>query len=132
VGCCLQTCQSCGMSRKQEKDSTMERIIINPNHDDTSESSDDYDDEDMNGVGPPSSDCGNNSVQTNSLISLPNSQPTVLLGSMSDVFIEGSSTGEALFRVRMSVMGYSLHSPLTPSLLLLRSELCYHIVIGLC
>jgi hypothetical protein len=85
----------------------------------------------MNGVGPPSSDCGSNSVQTNSLISLPNSQPTVLLSSMSDVFIEGGSTGDALFRVRMAVMGYSLHSPLFPSLLLIRAGLCYHIVIAL-
>jgi hypothetical protein len=34
----------------------MERIIINPDDDDTSESSDDCDDEDMNGVGPLSSD----------------------------------------------------------------------------
>jgi hypothetical protein len=96
------------MSREQEKDSAMERIIINPDDDDddTSELSDDYDDEDMNGVGPPSNDCGNNSVHTNSLISLPNSHPTMLLGSMSYVFIEGSSTGEILFRVRMAVMGY--------------------------
>jgi hypothetical protein len=120
------------MSREQEKDSAMERIIINPDDDDdTSESSDDSDDEDMNGVGPPSSDCRNNSVQTNSLISLPNSQPTMLHGSMSYVFIEGGSTGEALFRVRMAVMGYSLHSPLSPSLLLLCAGLCHHIVIGL-
>jgi hypothetical protein len=35
----------------------MERIIINPDDDDTPESSDDYDDKDMNGVGPLSSDC---------------------------------------------------------------------------
>jgi hypothetical protein len=86
-------------------------MIINPDDDDTSESSDDYDDEDMNGVGPPSSDCVSNSVQTNSLISLPNSQPTVLLGSKSYVFIKGGSAGEALFRVRMVVMGCSLQSP---------------------
>jgi hypothetical protein len=119
------------MSREQEKDRAMERIITNPDHDDTPESSDDYDVEDMNGVGPPSSDCGNNSVQTNSLASLPNSQPAVLLGNKSYVFIEGGSTGEALFRIRMAVMGYTLHSPLSPSLLLLRAGLCHHIVIGL-
>jgi hypothetical protein len=119
------------MSREQDKDSAMDRIIINPDDDDTLESSADYDDEDMNGVGPPSSDCENNSVQTNSLISIPNSQPTVLLGSMSHVFIEGGSTGEALFHFRVAVMGYSLHSPRSPSLLLLRPGLCHHIVIGL-
>jgi hypothetical protein len=42
------------MSREHEIDSAMNRIIINPD-DDTSESSDDCDDEDMNGVGPLSS-----------------------------------------------------------------------------
>jgi hypothetical protein len=51
------------------------------------------------------SNCGNNSVQTNSLISLPNSQLAMLLGSMSHVFIEGGSAGQALFHVRVAVMG---------------------------
>jgi hypothetical protein len=39
----------------------------------------------------------------------------MLLGSMSHVFIEGGSAGEALFHVRVAVMGYSLHSPVSPS-----------------
>jgi hypothetical protein len=50
---------------------------------------------------------------------------------MSHVFIEGGSAGEALFCVRVSVTSYSFHSPVSPSLLLLRAELCHHIVIGL-
>jgi hypothetical protein len=37
----------------------------------------------------------------------------------------------SLFRVRVAVMGYSLHSPVSPSRLLIRAELCHHIVIGL-
>jgi hypothetical protein len=55
----------------------------------------------------------------------------MLLGSMSHVFIEGGSAAETLSRVRVAVVGYSLHSPVFPSLLLLRAELCHHIVIRL-
>jgi hypothetical protein len=62
----------------------------------------------------------NNSVQTDSFISLPNPQPAMLLGSMSHVFTEGGSAGEALFCIRVAVMGYSLHYPVSPSLLLRR------------
>jgi hypothetical protein len=44
------------MNKEHVIDSAMERIIINPDYDDISGSSHNCNDEDMNGVGPLSSD----------------------------------------------------------------------------
>ena len=64
------------------------------------------------------------------LILLLNSQLTVLLGSLSYVFIVSSNAGYTMFRGSVKSTGYPLHSPVTPSLPLPCVTVCHHISTG--
>jgi hypothetical protein len=47
------------------------------------------------------------------------------------VFVEGGNSGEALLRIRVVVTVYPLHTPVFPSLPLLRADLCHQTARGL-
>jgi len=74
---------------------------------------------------------GNSDVDTNRLILLFNSQLTMLLGSLSYVFIVGSNAGYTMFRVSVKSTGYSLHLPVYPSLPFPWFTLHHHISTGI-
>ena len=67
----------------------------------------------------------------NCLIFLLNSQFTMLLVSLSYVFIVGSNAGYTMFRGSVKGTGYLLHSPVSPSLPLPCVTMCHRISTGL-
>jgi hypothetical protein len=83
--------------------------------------------------------CDGTSAETRFHLSMKRTSPFKLAGTSVQsttgsrgVRISGSYAGYTMFRGSVKSAGYTLHSPVSPSLPLLRDTMCHHLLIHPC